>query len=124
MRSGFSSVTSSGFKARLPEGKHALAFKVAFGGSDAAAARHFRVSRMQVWRWRHDRSPLPRPVAKALYKLVHEKVCDAHAAEQELRWFLDRPPPPPRKLSGCCAGLYRKIKSIPRTAEEWAALGY
>jgi hypothetical protein len=83
-----------------------------------------RVSKMTVWRWRHDRSPLPRPVAKTLHELVREKVSDAHAAEQELRWFLDRPPPPPRKLSGCCAGLHRKIKKMPRTAEEWAALGY
>jgi hypothetical protein len=89
-----------------------------------AAARTFGVSRMQVWRWRHDRSPLPRPVAKALHELVREKVCDAHAAEQELRGFLNRPPPAPRKLSGCCAGRHRKIIKMPRTAEEWAALGY
>jgi hypothetical protein len=122
MPSGFGSVTSSRFEAKLPPGKHAPAFKVAFGGSDAAAARYFHVSRMAVWRWRHDRSPLPRRVAEILHTLVNDKVADAHAAEQELRWFLQRPPPPPRKLSGCCAGRGRKAKELPVTAEDWAAL--
>src|SRR5215831_17097266 len=118
---GFGSVTSSRFEARLPPGKHALAFKVAFGGSDAAAARYFHVSQMTVWRWRHDRSPLPRHVAEILHTLVNDKVAQAHAAEQELRWFLQRPPPPPRKLSGCCAGRGRKPKKLPVTAEDWPA---
>jgi hypothetical protein len=96
------SLTPSRFQRRQPGGRHDLAFKVAFGG-DGAAAKFFRVSRMTIWRWRHDRSPLPREVAKILERLVHEKVREAHDAEQGLRWFCDRPPPPPRKLSGCCA---------------------
>jgi len=117
-------VTPSRYKARLPGGQHALAFKVAFDGNIADAARFFRVSRMTIWRWCHDRSPLPRKIADILEKLLHDKVWDAHAAEQGLRWFLELPPPPLRKLSGCCAGRMRRLKRIPQTAAEWAALGY
>jgi hypothetical protein len=82
------SVTSR-FQRRHPGGRHDLAFKVAFGGN-GAAAKFFRVSRMTIWRWRHDRSPLPCYVAEILERLVHDKVRDAHEAEQELRWFRER----------------------------------
>jgi hypothetical protein len=83
----------------VPGGRHDLIFKVVFG-SDGKAARYFRVSRMTVWRWRHDRAPLPEWVVKALTHLVQCKVAEAHEAQQELRYFL-----PP--LSGCCAGYVR-----------------
>jgi hypothetical protein len=108
MPSGSELVTPSRFKARLPQGQLWHIFRVAFD-SDAAAARILGVSKMTIWRWTHDRSPLPNWVAEVLEKRVHVKVRDAHAAQQGLRGYRDRPPPLPRKLSGCCAGLKRRI---------------
>jgi Homeodomain-like domain len=97
-------------------------FKVAFG-SDAKAARALGVSRMTVWRWRHDRSVLPIRVAEWLVDRVQFRVTEAHEAQNQLRDFLALPPRPPRPLSGCCAGLHRRAKRMPVTPEEWAALG-
>jgi hypothetical protein len=110
MRPSFGSVTSTRFERRVPAGRHDLLFKVVFG-SNAAAARYFKVSRMQVWRWRHDRSPLPRLVADALASLVQNRVAEAHLAQTELSYFLREPPKAPRKLSGCCTGYVRKPKN-------------
>jgi hypothetical protein len=107
MPSSFGSVTSSRFQRRLPGGKHDLVFKVVFG-SDAVAARFFRVSRMTVWRWRHDRTPLPEWVVNAVPNLIQSKVAEAHTAQNELRYYLALPPRPPRPLSGCCTGLHRR----------------
>jgi hypothetical protein len=121
--SSFGAVTSSRFRRRLPGGRHHLAFKVAFG-SDAVAARYFGVSRMTIWRWRHDRSPLPKQVVDVLPKLLQNKVAEAHLAQTEFGYFLREPPKPPRPLSGCCAGRHRRVKRMSVTAEEWAALGY
>jgi hypothetical protein len=90
-----------------PPGRHNLLFKVVFG-SDGAAARHYRTTRMTVWRWRHDKSPLPRSVSDDLASLVQKKVEEAHQAQNELRYYLAEPPPPPRKLSGCCSPYARK----------------
>jgi hypothetical protein len=59
MTSCSESVTASRFERRVPGGRLDLVFKVAFG-NDAAAARALHVSKMTVWRWRHDRSPLPK----------------------------------------------------------------
>jgi hypothetical protein len=87
----FGSVTSSHFRARLAPGRHDLVFKVVFG-SDAAAARFFHVSKMTVWRWRHDRSPLPVSVIKAMPDLLQAKVAEAHQAQQDFRYFLAEPP--------------------------------
>jgi hypothetical protein len=115
-------VTSSPFERRLPGGRLDRVFKVAFG-SNAAAARWLRVSRMSVWRWRHDRSPLPTWVADILADLIQTKVIEAHAAQDQLRDFRALPPRPPRKLTGCCAGLHRRAKRMPVTSEDWAALG-
>jgi hypothetical protein len=92
----------------LAGGRFDLLFKVVFG-SDAAAARYLGVSRMTVWRWRHDRSPLPKSVADILSDMVQDKVRDAHAAQNELRYFLAEPPKPPRPFSGCCAGYRGKV---------------
>jgi hypothetical protein len=75
----------------VPAGRHDLLFQVVFGG-DGSAARYFRVSRMQVWRWRHDRSPLPVSVIKVLPGLLQAKVAEAHEAQQEFRYFLAEPP--------------------------------
>src|SRR5215472_10275256 len=115
-------VTRSRFERRLPGGKLDLVFKVAFG-SGAAAARALRVSKMTIWRWRHDRAPLPKWVADVLSNLLQSKVAEAHLAQTEFRDFLALPPRPPRKLSGCCAGRHRRIKRMPVTAADWAALG-
>jgi hypothetical protein len=106
MSSRCGGVTSSHFERRQPGGRLDMIFRVAFG-SDAAAARALRVSRMTIWRWRHDRAPLPRWVAEALPGLIQTKVTEAHLAQDELGYFLALPPKPPRKLSGCCA-MYRR----------------
>jgi hypothetical protein len=119
----FDSVTPSRFERKTLRGRHDLALKVALG-SDSKVAKYFGVSRMQVWRWRHDRAPLPERVIKALPALIQAKVAEAHLAQTEFDHFLREPPRPPRPLSGCCAGLGRKLKTRPRTAEEWTALGY
>jgi hypothetical protein len=119
-RTGFA--TSSRFERRLPRGRHDLAFKVAFGG-DGAAARYFGVSRTSIWRWRRDRAPLPARVIKVLTDLIQAKVVEAHEAQTQFSYFLREPPRPPRKLSGCCAGYGRRLKAIPRSHAEWAALG-
>jgi hypothetical protein len=91
MPSRFELVTSSRFERRIPAGRHDLVFKVAFG-SDAAAARFFGKSKMTVWRWRHDRSPLPVPVIEALRDLLQAKVAEAHQAWQEFKYFLAEAP--------------------------------
>jgi hypothetical protein len=115
-------ITASRFKPRLPVGRHDLVFKVVFG-SDAAAAKFFRVSKMTIWRWRHDRAPLPKRVVDELPNLIHGKVAEAHLAQTVFRDFLALAPKPDRPLSGCCAGRDRRVKKIPVTAEDWAALG-
>ena len=70
-------ITASRFKPRLPGGRHDLVFKVVFG-SDAAAARFFGVSKMTIWRWRHDRTPLPKWVTDVLPDLIQRTVEKAH----------------------------------------------
>ncbi len=122
MPSRYAFVTSSRFQRRVPAGRHDRLFRLVFG-SDAVAARFFSVSRMTVWRWRHDRIPLPSYVTKILPDLIQDKVTEAHLAQTEFGNFLREPPRPPRPLSGCCAGRHRKPKRMPRTPEEWAALG-
>ena len=122
MRARDGTVTSSRFERRLPGGQHKLAFKVAFG-SYGAAARALGVSRMTIWRWCHDLSPLPRYVAETLADVIQNKVLEVHAAQNHLRDFLALPEKPPRPLSGCCAGLHRRAKRVPVTPEDWAALG-
>jgi hypothetical protein len=111
MRSSSDSVPSSRFERRLPGGRHDLLFKVVFG-RDAAAARVLRVSKMTIWRWRHNRTPLPSWVAKILTDLVQTKVAEAHQAQTVLRYFLLEPQKPPRPLSGCCDGYVRKPKNL------------
>jgi hypothetical protein len=121
MRSPFGPITSSRFERRLPGGRLDRIFKVVFG-KDAAAARALRVSKMTVWRWRHDRSPLPQRVSDILDDLVQSKVVEAHEAQEQLRYFRSLPPRPPRTLTGCCAGRHRRAKRLPVTPEDWAAL--
>ena len=94
MQESSGTVTLSRFQRRLPAGRHDLVFKVVFG-SYAAAARFFRVSRMSVWRWCHDRSPLPEFVVRTLPNLLQAKVTEAHEAQQEFRGFLVEPPSGP-----------------------------
>jgi hypothetical protein len=87
-------VTSSRFERRVPAGRHDLVFRVAFG-TDGHAARFFGVSRMTVWRWRHDRFPLPERVLRVLPDLLQDKVAEAHQAQQDFRYFLAEPPKHP-----------------------------
>jgi hypothetical protein len=109
MRLSSEMVTPSRFERRLPGGRHDLVFRVAFG-SDAAAARALHVSKMTVWRWRHDRSLVPKWVSDILVNHVQSKVAEACTARDDLRYFRQLPPRPPRPLSGCCAGYVRKPK--------------
>jgi hypothetical protein len=85
---------SSRFKRRLPTGRHDFVFKAVFG-SYAAAARFFRVSKMTIWRWCHDRDPLPESVIRAMPNLLQGKVAEAHQAQQDFRYFLAEPPSGP-----------------------------
>jgi len=103
------SLTPSRFERRVRSGRHDLAFRVAFG-TLGKAAKYFRVSFMTVWRWCHDRTALPSWVAEALADLVHQKVVEAHEAQNRLQDFRREPPKPPRPLSGCCAGYERRPK--------------
>jgi len=103
-------VTPSRFERRVPGGRLDLVFKVAFG-SNAAAARSLQVSKMTVWRWCHDRSPLPKWVADVLVDIIQKKVEQAHEAKQRLRDYRALPSRPPRPLSGCCAGRERRINN-------------
>ena len=121
MPTSFESVTAPPFAPRLPAKWYELAFKTLFSGS-SAAARAFKVSRMTIWRWRHDRAPLPRWAAELLAQLLQDKLGDLMQAQQQLRYYLDRPLPPPRPLTGVCRGRCRKPKKVPTTPEEWAAL--
>ena len=57
-------------------------------GSYAAAAHFFRTSKMTIWRWCHDRCPLPEYVIRALPKLLQDRVAEAHQAQNEFRYFL------------------------------------
>src|SRR5215831_13845688 len=102
-------VTPSRFERRVPRGQLDRIFVPL--GSDATIARLLRVSKMTVWRWRHDRAPLPEWVLQALRGLVHSKVVEAHEAESALSYFVALPPRPPRRLTGCCTGYLRKPKS-------------
>ena len=80
MRTRDDTVTSSRFERRLPGGQHKPAFKLAFG-TYGAAARALGVSRMMVWRWCHDQSSLPTPVAETLAGVIQNKVLEVHAAK-------------------------------------------
>jgi hypothetical protein len=103
----FRSVTSSRFERRALGGRHDLAFQIAFGG-DGRAARSLGISRMQVWRYRHDKTPLPRGLADLLTQIIRDRVTEAHLAETQLNDFRREPPRPPRRLTGCCEGYHRK----------------
>ena len=91
MQRSFTRVTSPRFERLVPAGRHDLAFRVAFG-TDGRTARFFGVTRMTVWRWRHERSPLPLFVIKALPDILQAKVAEAHEAQQDFRYFLAEPP--------------------------------
>jgi hypothetical protein len=108
MRPSDGAVPASRFERRIPAGQHDMLFKVVFG-SDAKAARALGYSTMQIWRWRHDRSPLPERVAEILTELIQSKVMEVHEAQNQLRYYLALPPKPPRPLSGACAGYSRKL---------------
>jgi hypothetical protein len=110
MRARDGTVTTR-FERRLPGGQHKLAFRLAFSGY-SAAARALGVSRMTVWRWCHDQSALPKPVAETLADVIRNKVLEVHAAQDHLRDFLAQPERPLRQLSGACAGHWRKPKKI------------
>ena len=98
----FDPATRSPFERRLPAGRHDQIFKVAFG-SDAAAADYLKVSRMTIWRWRHEKAPLPQWVLKILPDLLQQRVAEAHLAQTEFGYFLALPAPAHRAFSGCCA---------------------
>jgi hypothetical protein len=63
---------------------------------------------MQIWRYRHDKAPLPRGLADLLAQIIRDRVIEAHLAETQLNDFRREPPRPPPKLSGCCAGYHRR----------------
>jgi hypothetical protein len=50
---------------------------------------------MTVWRWRHDRSPLPVFILNLLPNLLQSKVAEAHEAQQAFRYFFAEPPSGP-----------------------------
>jgi hypothetical protein len=50
---------------------------------------------MTIWRWRHERCPLPEEVLRVLPGLLRAKVAEAHEAQQEFRCFLVEPPSGP-----------------------------
>jgi hypothetical protein len=121
MRPCSKSVTPSRFQRKLPGGRHDRLFRFLFGG-DGAAARFLGVNRMRVWRWRHG-ADLPDWVAELLTHQAQKAVEQAHEVQDDLRHYRAEPTKPPQ-LSGCCAGYGRKLKTIPRTDAEWAAMGY
>ena len=102
-------VTPSRFERRTPPGRHDLLFKVVFG-SDGAAALHYKKTRMTIWRWRHDKAPLPSWVSDDLVGLIQKRVAEAHEAQDEHNRFRALPPRPQRPLSGCTANYARREK--------------
>lgn len=107
MRHCLRAETSSRFARSHPGGSWDYLFRLLFP-SDEVAARYFYVSQMTVWRWRHDRVPLPRHVAEQLLDLVADWLRRAADARQHLASYVTEPPPL-RKLSGCCAGRERRM---------------
>jgi hypothetical protein len=112
MSSSSDSLTSSAFERstfepRVPPGRLDPVFREVFR-SYGAAARHFNVAEMTIWRWCHDRSPPPHRVMDALVSLIHKKVESSHFAQDELRRFMALPSRSPRKPSGCCAPDYKR----------------
>jgi hypothetical protein len=115
-------ITRSRFERRHPGGRYDLVFKVAFG-SYAVAARALGVSKMTIWRWRHARSSIPEWILGCLERPVQKRAEQASEAKNQLRYLLALPPKPVRPLSGCCARRHRKVRKMPVTAADWAALG-
>jgi hypothetical protein len=104
------SVALSRFERRLPPGRLEPVFKEAFG-TYGAAARHLKVSRQTIARWRRQKPHPPRWVLDELTGIIQKRVEAVHFAQNELKYYMAEPPKPPRKLSGCCAGYERNVKA-------------
>jgi hypothetical protein len=99
-------VTPSRFERRLPPGELEAAFKFAFGSFGKAGA-YFHVTRQTIARWAR-LSPFPPPhVLDVLKDIIQQRMSAANDARNELNLLLQRPPRPPRPLSGCTAKYTR-----------------
>jgi hypothetical protein len=58
---------------------------------------------MTIWRWRHEKSPLPRWVLDDLAELIQKRREKDSQAAVDVSYLQQLPARPPRKPSGCCA---------------------
>jgi hypothetical protein len=106
MSSRSKTVTPSRFERRLPPGELEATFKFVFGTFGKAAV-HFHVSRQTIVRWAR-LSPFPPPhVMDILNDRFQKKMSDAGDIRNEFNLIRQRPPRPPRPLSGCTAKYTR-----------------
>lgn len=106
MSSRANTVTPSRFERRLPPGELDATFRFVFGTFGKAAV-HFHVSRQTIVRWAR-LSPFPPPHAMdVLNDLFQKKMSVAGDIRNEFNLIRQRPPRPPRPLSGCTAKYAR-----------------
>jgi hypothetical protein len=101
--------TPSPFERRSPRGELEDAFKFAFG-TFGKAARHFDVTPRTIARWARLFPFPPSHVLDVLSDRVQKKIGRGGEIRMELNLIIQRPPRPPRKLSGCCARYERTVK--------------
>jgi len=96
-------VTRPCFERRALGGRHDLPFRVV-----GVAARFFGVSKMTVWRWRHDRAVLPKPVIEAVSDLIQKREAEAHLAKQSsVIFFVNRADAPGSSQAAAPGALAR-----------------
>ena len=107
-RSRCTTVTSPRFERRTPPGRHDRIFKVIFG-TDSAASSHYKKTRMTIWRWRHDKAPLPNWVSDDLAGLIQKRVAEGSRSAGRAQPFSSTAAPP----SAPTVGRHGEVHTYP-----------